>query len=328
MTARSGSDIRVGVELMNEAARWSDVRSAVVRADSLGLDSLWTWDHLMPVNASPHEPVLEGWALLAAWAAITRHPTVGLMVGANTLRHPGVVAKSAVTVDHISNGRCVLGLGAGSQPKEHHLHGIPHGALRGERFSWLEEAIEAIRALLAGKDVRSLANAHYQFAGARHAPAPVRGSGRLPILVGGSGARRTLPIVARQADIWNPGAPTTEFNYVRERSARLDELCDRFGRDPATIERTLDPVIMIRASRLEAQQALEPLLAGCTVETGFAGKSEFWVGPPEAIASRFQPFMDVGFTHLIAGLPAPYDAETIEGMAEVRRLLSTDGSPT
>src|SRR5262249_20718302 len=163
--------------------------AAVRRADSLSLDSLWTWDHLLPVNASPDAPVLEGWAQISAWAAISRNPTVGLMVGANTLRHPAIVAKAAVTVDHISNGRCVLGLGAGSQSGEHRVHGISDGALDGQRFAWLEEAIETIRGLLSGESVSSRPDGHYHLSGARHAPLPVRGPGRLPILIGGSGAR-------------------------------------------------------------------------------------------------------------------------------------------
>jgi alkanesulfonate monooxygenase SsuD/methylene tetrahydromethanopterin reductase-like flavin-dependent oxidoreductase (luciferase family) len=303
---------------VNQGAEWRNARKAALLADAVQLDSLWTWDHLLPVDGPPNQPVFEGWALLAAWAAITRHPTVGLMVGANTLRHPAVVAKAAVTVDHISQGRVILGLGAGSSALEHRAHGIPSGEARGERFAWLEEAIQIIKGLVGGREVTSDPGSHYELAGARHYPTPVRGLGQLRVLVGGSGARKTLPIVARCADLWNPGAPTTEFSYVKVRTAMLDELCALFGRDPADIERTLDPVIMIRPERDQAQRALDQIMSASTSQQ----VSPPWLGSPEAVADAFRPFMEIGFTHLIAGLPAPYDERTIEGMAEVRRLLS------
>jgi alkanesulfonate monooxygenase SsuD/methylene tetrahydromethanopterin reductase-like flavin-dependent oxidoreductase (luciferase family) len=133
--------------------------------------------------------------------------------------------------------------------------------------------------------------------------------------------------VAKLADIWNPGAPTTEFEYVRERTRMLEELCARYGRAPTTIERTLDPVIMIRSSRRAAAEALGPILTGGGLDA-MDGSANCWLGPPEAIADAFRPYMQIGFTHLIAGLTAPFDAETIEGMAEVRGLLDDEDQPT
>lgn len=313
---------RIGIELMNEGMSWNAMREAVRFADELRLDSLWTWDHLLPINGPIDQPVFEAWATISAWAATTRYPTVGLMVGANTLRHPAVVAKAAVTVDHISNGRCILGLGAGSSELEHRLHGIPSGSSPGERVGWLEESVSAIRSLLAGGEVASSGGTHYAFAGVKHQPAPMLGLGRLRILIGGSGQRKTLPIVARFADMWNPGAPTTAFSHVRNRAVALDGLCVQFGRNPLEIERTLDPVIMIRPGRLEAMKALGELLAARGGTPGAGYLEAAWLGPPEAIAEAFRPYLEIGFTHLIAGLPAPYDRRTIEGLGEVRALLA------
>src|SRR3990170_5496182 len=169
------------------------MRDVVLLADRLGYDSLWTWDHLYGTD-DPRQSIVEGWTTIAAWAAITTRPSVGLLVGANTLRNRGLVAKSAVTVDHVSGGRCVLGLGSGWRPREHADHGIAFGSGFGERLDWLEESVILIRGLLAGETVSSPPGAHYAFADASHLPPPARGAGRLPLLIGGGGERRTIPL--------------------------------------------------------------------------------------------------------------------------------------
>lgn len=313
--------IRAGIELVSEGATWGAMLRTVQLADKLQLDSLWTWDHLLPIAGSVDLPILEGWTTIAAWAAVTVHPTVGLLAGANSLRHPAVVAKAAVSVDHISQGRCILGLGAGSSERDLTLHGIPSGATVGERLSWLGESVEAIKTILAGGSAISPSGSHYSFAGVRHFPAPFLGLGRLRLLIGGSGLRRTLPIAARYADLWNPGAPTTELEYVRNRAEKLNELCASLERNPREIERTLDPVIVIRSSKEYAQRALENQLEALRWPRSAFNSSRPWLGPPAEIADTFRPYRAIGFTHLIAGMLAPYDQETVEGMAEVRRLL-------
>ena len=117
---------KIGLDLDPTHATWSDMVLVVRRAEALGYDSLWTWDHLYGTD-DPSQRIFEGWNTIGAWAVMTSRPTIGLLVGANTFRNPGLVAKSAVTVDHISGGRCILGLGAGWRPREHHDHGIAFG---------------------------------------------------------------------------------------------------------------------------------------------------------------------------------------------------------
>jgi alkanesulfonate monooxygenase SsuD/methylene tetrahydromethanopterin reductase-like flavin-dependent oxidoreductase (luciferase family) len=284
----------------------------------MGYDSLWTWDHLYGTD-DPRQSIVEGWTTIAAWGAITSTATVGLLVGANTLRHPAVVAKCAVTVDHISGGRCILGLGSGWRPQEHADHGIAFGARPGERLAWLEESVAAIRTLLAGDQVRSPAGGHYAFRDARHRPLPVRGGGSIPILIGGGGERRTIPIAARFADIWHHRGSVDD---LRHKLDVLRSACEAAGRDPGTIELAFDPQVIIRGEP-EAGRAVvsgqrahhlapahEPIDPVAT-----------WVGPPEAIAERWRPYLALGFRHLICDLPTPYDLETVERLPEVRELM-------
>jgi alkanesulfonate monooxygenase SsuD/methylene tetrahydromethanopterin reductase-like flavin-dependent oxidoreductase (luciferase family) len=143
----------------------------------------------------------------------------------------------------------------------------------------------------------------------------------MPILIGGSGPHKTLPIVAAFADMWNPGAPTAAIEHVRQSTTRLNELCLSAGRSPDQIERTLDPVIIIRSTHEEAERALNCILEKRGLEA-IGDPDTVWLGPPEDIAERFDAFQSIGFTHLIGALPAPYDLATIGQLSLVRELLA------
>jgi alkanesulfonate monooxygenase SsuD/methylene tetrahydromethanopterin reductase-like flavin-dependent oxidoreductase (luciferase family) len=310
--------IRIGLDLDPTQTSWAAMRAVVMRADELGYDSLWTWDHLYGTD-DPRQSIVEAWTTVAAWGAITARPTVGLLVGASTFRNPGLVAKSAVTVDHVTGGRCVLGLGAGWRPREHVDHGIPFGSGFGERLDWLEESIVAIRSLLAGEAVSSPTGGHYAIHDLRHLPVPYRGPGTLPILVGGGGERRTLPIAARHANIWHHRGAV---DYLARKLDLLREACAAIGRDPGDIELAFDPGIVIRDDPAEADRVRAAYRAahfGPTVQE--PDPVAHWSGQPEAIAERWRPYLELGFRHLICDLPAPYDLETVERLPEVRALL-------
>ena len=141
-----------------------------VRVDELGYDHLWTWDHLYAIFGDPYQPIFEGWLALAAWSKVTTRTRLGLLVGANTFRNPGLVAKLATTLDHVSGGRAILGLGGAWIELEHTAHGIDFGSSPGERLDWLDEAVDAIRGLLDGEVVTSPPGGYYQFEGLRHSP--------------------------------------------------------------------------------------------------------------------------------------------------------------
>ena len=183
------------------------------RGDGPGWAVLMTWDHLLAIEGPWEQPELEGWSVLAAWAALTERVELGLLVGANTFRDPGLTAKLAVTLDHISDGRAILGLGAAWHEREHEAHGIDFGTSPGVRLDRLNEALGIIRRLLVGERF-DFDGEHYHLRDVVHAPLPVRRP--LPILVGGSGPRKTLRIVATHADAWDTAGP---LDVVRERAA-------------------------------------------------------------------------------------------------------------
>jgi F420-dependent oxidoreductase-like protein len=199
--------------------------------ESLGFDSLWDCDHYVQPSR-PTGPYFEGWALLAGLAAVTTTARIGVLVSCNTFRHPALVAKMAATIDHISNGRVEVGLGAGWYVPEHEAFGIefPRPGVLVERF---REAVEIVDSMLRN-ETTTYAGAHYRLKDARSLPLPVQRP-RPPLTLGGHGPRM-LRICAEYADAWNSFGTVDE---MRERNQILDEHCARIGRDPATIWRGL-----------------------------------------------------------------------------------------
>ena len=309
--------MKIGLDLYPVRVTWPELREVALLADRLGYDSLWTWDHLYG-HDDPDQAILEGWTTVAGIAAITDRTSIGLLVGANTFRDPGLVAKMAVTVDHISGGRAVLGLGAGWRPREHLDHGIPFGSGFGQRIDWLEESVDAISALLAGEVVTSPPSGRYALHGAHHAPGPIRGPGQIPILIGGGGERRTIPLAARRAEIWHHrGSAAT----LAAKLSVLRASCAAIGRDPAEIELAFGPLLVIRDDPATARQVLADVLARLGQEVP-EDPDEAWLGPEELIVERLRPFLALGFRHVIVGMPAPYDLETVTRLARLRAAIS------
>ena len=246
------TDVKLGVLLWNQATYWPAYEAAARRIDELGYDHLWAWDNLYAIFGDPYQPIFEGWMSLAAWAKSTERIRLGLLVGANTFRNPGLTAKLAATLDHISDGRAILGLGAAWMEPEHREHGIEFGRSPGQRLDWLEEAVDACRRLLDGETVTSPPDGRYELAELRHAPTPLQG--HLPIMIGGSGEKKTLRTVARHADMWN-GMGSVET--MRRKIDVLRGHCEDVGRDPATIERSAQALLFLSddESWLEAQRA-------------------------------------------------------------------------
>jgi F420-dependent oxidoreductase-like protein len=199
--------------------------------EQLGFDSIWDCDHYMQPSR-PTGPYFEAWTLLAALAARTERIRIGVLVSCNTFRHPGLLAKEAVTVDHISNGRLELGLGAGWYRPEHDQYGIPFPA-NAELVGRFAEAVEVVDRLLRNEIV-SYEGQYYQLREAAFRPGPVQ-QPRPPLTLGAHGPKM-LGIVARYADAWNSFGTLDE---MRDRNAILDEHCAKIGRDPETIVRSL-----------------------------------------------------------------------------------------
>jgi F420-dependent oxidoreductase-like protein len=227
------ADMRVGLKLSQNAT--IDQLRAVWRvADEAGFDHCWCMDHLASLGPHDDGAIFEAWTLLAGMAVATSRTRIGCMVTGNTYRHPAVLAKAAVTVDHLSGGRLEFGLGAGWAENEHTMLGLPFGT-KADRADWLEEACQVIRSLWT-QPRTSFAGQHYQLTGAVAEPKPVQ-QPYPPIWIGGYGRQRTLRITARYADVWN--APGGSPEEVAELSAVLDKRCAEIGRDPAQIRRSV-----------------------------------------------------------------------------------------
>jgi probable F420-dependent oxidoreductase len=204
---------KVGVSLHPQQATIEEYREAWRRAEGIGVDSLWVWDHFYPLYGDRNGPRFECWSLLAAMAVNTSTPTIGSLVACNSYRNPDLLAHMAQTVSLLSGGRLVLGIGSGWSERDYREYGYEFGTAA-SRLADLGRSLPRIKARL----------------GRLVPPVP-----DLPILIGGAGEKVTLRLVAEHADMWNTFGPAKSYRHKRE---VLDEWCERVGRDPALIERT------------------------------------------------------------------------------------------
>lgn len=314
----SGPRPAVGFQVWGQAVTWPTLMATARSIEALGFASLWANDHLSPATGSawtspgaPLGPAFEGWATLAGFAAATTTIPLGMLVSSAGYRNIGLLVKHATALDHLAGGRLSLGLGAGWHEPEHRAFGFGYPSL-GERIDRLEEQAEAARRLLDGERV-TLRGRWVSLDGAVNEPPP---PGRMPLLIGGSGERRTLRIVARFADAWNgEGDPAT---YAR-RAAVLDDHCAAVGRDPAAIRRTVGlPPASIRATRAAAREALVVVLFrnGMTApDAAELASGSPLVGPPAQILDALARFGEAGATEALIDLPGDPDPETLEQLA-------------
>jgi len=307
-------EVRIGALCWNQYADWPALLEAGRRADRLGYDTLWTWDHLYPIIGDSHGPIFEGWLTITAWAMATERVRIGLMVGANTFRNPALVAKMATTLDHISNGRAILGIGAAWFEEEHRDFGIEYGSGPPERLRWLGEALPIMRGMLDGSEPTA-DGPRYRSRRTRNDPPPVQA--HLPICVGGGGEQVTLKLVAQYADMNNVGGGVAN---VRRKEAILVRHCEAVGRDPAEIERTTGVgTVFIRDDAAEAERLFRAAFDRNRIATPWTDQP---VGTPEHVAEKLAPYVELGYRHLIAGVPATYDEESMTRFAtEVKPLL-------
>jgi len=319
------TEIKFGILLWNQATSWRDYAASVVRLEELGYEHLWAWDHLYAIFGDPYQDIFEGWSSLVAAAGMTKRIRLGLLVGANTFRNPGLQAKLATTLDHVSDGRAILGVGGAWMVPEHTAYGIEFGSGFGQRLDWLDESVSAMRDLLAGKSVTSAPGGRYQFDDLRLLPLPVQK--RLPIMIGGSGEKKTLRTVAKSADMWNGMGP---LDVMRHKVEVLREHCDAVGRDPSEIEFTLGIKATIRDSEAEADRVMRAALEhNRTPMSWIEGDSTFWNGTSEQLAERLAPYVELGFRTVISEQPAPYDQETLERLiGEVGPLVEREVATT
>jgi alkanesulfonate monooxygenase SsuD/methylene tetrahydromethanopterin reductase-like flavin-dependent oxidoreductase (luciferase family) len=299
----SRDSIKFGILPSPNYTTWPDLRDIGRRVDELGYTSLWCSDHLYAPDPTKLGPVFEGYTVLGAWAAVTTSVTLGLMVGCNNFRNPALTVKMATTLDHISNGRAVLAVGAGWFEGEHAAFGMPFGPPK-QRLDRLEEALGIMRTMLDGEAASGRGS--YTHDSVRNLPRPVQA--RLPILIGGGGEKRMLRIIAEYADIWNIAGT---YEDVARKDRILREHCETIGRDPDTIERQFHGGPMfIRDDEDEVIALTERTFA----HHGLSGIYPPLMGNPDELVARLQPFAELGFRNMYFDSITPYDDESLERM--------------
>ena len=260
---------------------WQDTLEGCRYAESTGWDGIWYADHFMPNEENVDQPIHEAWSILAAIAASVPRVRIGPLVAGNTYRNPALTAKIAATVDHISGGRVVLGLGAGWQENEHEKYGFEFSTVKG-RLDRLDEAVEIVTSLLSNNRTNYQGD-HYTILDAPLDPKPVQT--KIPLMIGGGGRKRTLRTAAIHADEWNYwGMPSD----IAELCQVLDAHCDDVGRDPAEIERSACALMFIADNEEKLERFRDTDFGRATI-----------VGTPTEVIDIDGEYAEVGLDELI-----------------------------
>jgi len=281
--------MQFGTQLLNYFTTWKETLSAIKCIEAGPWHSLWFSDHFLPPypgRGLESESALESWSLLTATAAVTNRLRLGILVTGNTYRNPALLAKMAATVDQISNGRLILGIGAAWFKQEHEAFGWVFPSIK-ERCDRLEEAVELIKMLFTVEGPIDYNGHYYKLKNAYFSPACTQ-KPHLPIMVGGNGEKRTLRTLARFGDIANidfnlPGSP----EIFKHKLEVIERHCEEFGRDPSEIKKTM--VIQIRIENDEEKAVQLRKRRG---DWGLFGSIPF-------IIDRIQQYIDVGAEEII-----------------------------
>jgi F420-dependent oxidoreductase-like protein len=273
-------------------------------AEESGFSSITVMDHLHQISGiGPRTNwMLEGNTILAALAARTSRVSLGLLVGGVTYRNPALLAKITTTLDVISGGRAVLGLGAAWNEEEHNAYGIPFPPLR-ERFERLEDALRIARAMFTAPE-SSIEGRRHSTRGVLNNPQPLRGD--IPILVGGSGERKTLRLVAQYADGCNVFGDVERARHLME---VLDGHCEDVGRDPSEITRTRNGLVIVAPTHEEALRKRDAVVQAGAREERI--RSMGLIGDPDSIGEQLQAFLEVGIEGLTLSMPNVHDLEEV-----------------
>ena len=318
------SDFKIGVHVMTYGATWPEAVAFAQEVDRLGFDFLLMHDHLLATQGDLHQPFFESYTTLGAWAALTRQVNLGHLTVGNTFRNPGVVAKATATLDHISNGRMTLCLGAGSLPEEFPPHGLAVGQTLGDRLQALDESLSIVTRILAGEAV-TFDSKNYHFDGIKHRPTPLRRP--MPVFVGASGERVGLRIAAKYADYWQMSVSADSGEEYARKCEVLERHCADVGRDASRIARIPEIATVLRETEDIAELDFRAYASHFhwSDELVEYNRKNQLRGSPEQVAERLRPLRDVGMDGLIYQALPPYDFESIRRFAtELKPILAAD----
>jgi F420-dependent oxidoreductase-like protein len=282
--------LSLGVE-GQEGLGWDDFLAVGATAERAGIESLFRSDHFSPILGGPELEAPDAWASLAALAARTERLRLGTLVSPVAFRHPSVLARTAATVDRISAGRVVVGLGAGWYEAEHARHGfvLPTARVRFDRFA---EYLEIVVRSWTGESF-DFAGEHWTLTGCRALPKPVQ-QPHPPLLVGGAAGPRAAALAARWAQEYNSAFATVD--ECRERRARLDAACRESGRDPATLTFSIVTRCIVGEDRSEVGERLRRVQA---LDGSFAPAESWLVGTVDELATQLAALEDTGVGHVV-----------------------------
>jgi alkanesulfonate monooxygenase SsuD/methylene tetrahydromethanopterin reductase-like flavin-dependent oxidoreductase (luciferase family) len=299
--------VEFGLYLPQVALSPEEILDRARAAERYGFDSLWFYDHLYSPGR-PDLPSYEAWTLATWVLAHTARLRVGHLVLCNTFRHPALLAKMVATLALLSDDRFELGLGSGSVEVEHRQAGLAWGPAA-ERAERLGEALSVLEAMFAGGPA-TFDGRHYQLDDMPNLPLPSR---RPPVHVGGTGPRRTLPLVARHADVWN--VPTYGLKNWEESRRQLDAECETIGRDPATLRTSHEAVLVIapdEGSLTEARATADRRYGA----PGFGLDDGGYIGTPPVVAAHIAGMVARGVSHFVFLTHDRADPATLELFAE------------
>lgn len=304
------SPIKWGLQSSPQNVSYGELLGLWRRADALGYDSAWLFDHFMPIFSDPAGPCFEGWTMLTALAAQTQRLHIGCLVTAMGYRNPGVLAKMGATLDVISAGRLELGIGAGWFEAEARAYGIAFPDAK-NRLQQLDEGIQVIQKLWT-QPLSDFDGRHFSLQQARCEPKPVQRP-HPRIWIGGQGEKVTLRIVAQRADGWDMDMVPVE-DYKRKLEA-LAGHCAAVGRDPNSVRKMIHFPGIIGYPEHHIQQRAESMARSWN--TDLEGlRQRVLVGTPEQAAAQLRPFRALGVEHFVLSVSPPYDLSMVELFVE------------
>lgn len=304
--------VLLGISLWPSNTTWPALRDAGVAADRAAFDHLYAWDHFYAIVGDQENPNLEVTQVLAGWATVTERARIGSLVHGITYRNPAVLVKTITALDHLSNGRAIMGIGAAWMEPEHRAYGITLGTkkTRSDRF---EEAARIVRSMLRERST-TFEGKYYTMKDALNEPRPVQRE--MPILIGGGGERRTLRTTAMYADMWHGfGSP----DDVRHKVAVLRTHCTKVGRDPAAILPIGGGWVVVRDRPADVKAYLQKVAD----HHGIAAPVPRAAGDPDTVAGALLDYWKAGARGFVMSGAYPFDHETIERVgSEVRPRLA------